>query len=167
MATLLSTAGFADTLDFDSSQFQTVPEIQSETTSYRYFGVGVGPLLLPLPNAFVGIRSQTGHAGFDLGAGVATAGILTHVKGFANVLWYPSPSEQGQFYTGLGVAGGPWITYEGDTTFTGAGNIILGKEFSHEKSKSFFQADLAYPSFIMGQVNYIMPFVTLSYAWCF
>lgn len=160
------TAGFAETLDFDVEQFKPTPEIYLEKNSYGYFGVGIGPLILPLPNAIVGFRTQKEHFGFDIGTSVATAGVLTHLKGFANVLWFPAPSRQDQFYMGLGAAGGPWF-FDGKTEFTGAGNIVVGKEFSKNNNKSFFQADIAYPSFYMKEVNYVIPFVTLSYGWGF
>ena len=170
LASILTTAGFAEALDFDVEQFQPTPEIYFEKDSYGYFGVGIGPLILPLPNVTMGLRTQKEHFGFDIGASVATAGIVSHLKGFANVLWFPAPSKQDQFYMGLGACGGPWFftkELREKTRYTGAGNIVIGKEFSRASGKSFFQADIAYPSFIMKKVNYVIPFVTLSYGWGF
>ena len=170
LASVLTTAGFAETLDFDAQQFKPTPEIYIEKDSYGYFGVGIGPLILPLPNATLGFRTQKEHFGFDFGTSVATAGVLTHLKGFANMLWYPAPSNKDQFYMGLGACGGPWFFTKDiheKTKYTGAGNIVIGREFSRASGKSFFQADIAYPSFIMKEVNFKMPFVTFSYGWGF
>ncbi len=166
LASVLTTAGFAETLDFDVTQFQPAPEIYLEKDSYGYFGVGIGPLILPLPNATLGFRTQKEHFGFDFGTSVATAGVLTHLKGFANVLWYPAPSKQDQFYMGLGACGGPWIS-SNEAAFVGGGNIVIGNEFSRKNNKSFFQANIVYPTFFMVGVIYTIPLVTLSYGWGF
>lgn len=169
LSLLCTSAAFTSPLEIDHSQFKS----SSIEDSYRYVGVGIGPLILPFPNANIGTRVQKNHFGFDAGLGLASIGVVTHLKGFANLLLFPNPSKEGQFYLGAGAVGGPWF-YDDDfgiaydkVLMTGAANLVLGHDFvTNEGKKSFFQVDIAYPSYI-EEINYKMPFVTFSYGWGF
>lgn len=137
--------------------------------SYRYVGLGIGPIVYPFANAYVGMRAQKYYTGFDFGAGIATIGFVNFVRGYANVLFFPSPSSEGQFYTGLGAFAGP-VFYPETPHIFGAGglDLIFGHDFISKKgARNFLQVDISYPSYILGAIIYEIPLFTFSYGWAF
>jgi len=161
---ILATTACAEIIDLDD--FRPKQEISfKQEDSYRYVGFGIGPLFLPFPNVNFGLRKQSGNHGFDCGLGIASVGVITHVKGYANYLFYPNPSPDAQTYFGIGAAGGPWF-YEG-TMFTAAGNFVIGRSF--QKNRQFLQADISYPAYLSSYngVGWTFPFVTFSYGFGF
>ncbi|MCP5509569.1 MAG: hypothetical protein H7A39_04075 [Chlamydiales bacterium] len=124
-----------------AEECEPCPQPQKVSQTFGYFNYGFGiPELIDMN---VGIRTQRNHQGFDAGIGINPLICIYGVHGYANYLIYPSPSNDGQAYIGLGLYGGFF-----DTTHTclkrrpaygiATAALTLGKEFKRNATDQRF-----------------------------
>ncbi len=137
--------------------------------TYPYFSLGLGPAPIPVPNFSLGYRKQHIHNGYDIGVNLATAGIFTQARAYANWIHYFNPWIYNEAYFGLGASAGAWFVHSGKA-FIAYPNILLGKSYYNRcGSKRFLQAEMNWPVYYSHrhELNWRFPLLTFSYGWGF
>jgi len=95
-----------------------------------YVTTGVGPLLIT-PSVGAGYRSRHGSFGVDISLSTSTLYlIVSEIQGTIDLTYTPTPSWDNPFYTGLGIAGGCYLSRWGGVTWSVSPDFVVGKEFT-------------------------------------
>lgn len=178
IATLIASVSFLNT-SFANMAFISGPEAVIEsaeqvtdfeidvacsiTDSYRYFSVGVGPIVF-IPNLGIGYRERYAQYGWDTGASFSTIGyahqLTAHVVGH----YYLDDSRQNSPYVGLGIMGSGIFTNRNGSSATISPLFVFGKEFTKEEcSRHFLEMQVAIPTFWTHRKHHCSNYIPLMY----
>ncbi|MBA2727403.1 MAG: hypothetical protein H0U49_04440 [Parachlamydiaceae bacterium] len=129
------------------SEFYDEVLTRPRTTSFNYWNVGVGPLLL-IPNVGIGHRYYQDQFGFDVSLNFGSVYYVSSLQLIANALYIPNPHVERPWYFGLGGALGVGTDYKfSGAIVTASPNFLIGKELTNNNDyKSFVEAQIQFPT---------------------
>jgi hypothetical protein len=153
--------------------------LQPKTVSnaFPYVDLGLGPLPIPCPVVGVGGRFQQGHLGFDLSLQMTTTVVLTAIKENIDLIFYPKPKLESQFYLGMGVGTLQLLERRGYVQGFISPQLLVGNEFTTKHgARRYLQARIDCPLIRQdwmssekyhGKRNHFLTSIIFSYGFCF
>lgn len=139
--------GFAEEISWEEPSMETpFYEVElSQCDSYRYFSVGVGPIIF-IPNVGVGYRVRHNQYGCDASFSFSSIGYAHQLSAHCVGHYYFS-QRQNSAYVGAGLIGSGIFTNHGKGLCTLSPDFVLGKELETcGERRHFIEMHVAAPT---------------------
>lgn len=147
-----------------SEDFESCVDDCDVSGSYRYFSLGVGPIIF-IPNVGIGYRQRNCHFGWDTSLSFSTIGYVHQLSAHFVGHYYLSPYRQDSGYLGFGLMGSGVFENSGHCGGTLSPDFVFGKELFRRcgDGRHFIEMHVAIPTLWLGLHHHNATFFPLMF----